>query len=74
MYKHARAELYRRVPTDQHWKRLCSPEQHRQLKHFPCHLYHRLPDTMSSRQELIQWVNDLLLLSYTKVEQLGTGR
>lgn len=28
---------------------------------------------MSSRQELIQWVNDLLLLSYTKVEQLGTG-
>lgn len=28
---------------------------------------------MSSRQELIQWVNDLLLLSYTKVEQLGAG-
>lgn len=28
---------------------------------------------MSSRQELIQWVNDLLLLNYTKVEQLGAG-
>lgn len=29
---------------------------------------------MTSRQELIQWVNDLLLLNYTKVEQLGAGR
>ncbi|UZJ54905.1 hypothetical protein CBS101457_004225 [Exobasidium rhododendri] len=28
---------------------------------------------MASRSELIQWVNDLLLLSYTKVEQCGTG-
>ncbi|KAF8922858.1 calponin homology domain-containing protein [Dissophora ornata] len=26
-----------------------------------------------SRGELITWVNDLLLLNYTKVEQLGTG-
>lgn len=28
---------------------------------------------MGSRQELIGWVNDLLLLSYNKVEQCGTG-
>ncbi|KAJ1802736.1 microtubule integrity protein mal3 [Coemansia sp. RSA 2599] len=28
---------------------------------------------MTSRQELIAWVNELLQTSYTKVEQLGTG-
>jgi hypothetical protein len=27
----------------------------------------------TSRQELIQWINDLLQLNYTKVEQCGTG-
>lgn len=27
-----------------------------------------------SRSELIAWVNDLLRLNYTKVEQLGTGK
>jgi hypothetical protein len=32
-----------------------------------------LIQAMASRSELIQWVNDLLLLSYTKVEQCGTG-
>jgi RP/EB family microtubule-associated protein len=26
-----------------------------------------------SRTELLAWVNDLLQLNYTKVEQLGTG-
>ena len=26
-----------------------------------------------SRQELVQWVNDVLLLNLTKVEQLCTG-
>jgi hypothetical protein len=28
---------------------------------------------MSSRMELIAWLNDLLQLSYTKVEQCGSG-
>lgn len=27
-----------------------------------------------SRQELLTWVNDLLQLNYTKIEQMGTGR
>jgi len=26
-----------------------------------------------SRQELVAWVNELLQLNYTKVEQLGSG-
>lgn len=26
-----------------------------------------------SRQELLAWLNDLLQLNYTKVEQMGTG-
>ena len=26
-----------------------------------------------SRNDLVQWVNDLLQLNYTKIEQLGTG-
>jgi RP/EB family microtubule-associated protein len=26
-----------------------------------------------SRQELLNWVNDLLQLNYTKIEQMGTG-
>jgi hypothetical protein len=28
---------------------------------------------MSSRTELIAWANDLLQISYTKVEQFGSG-
>jgi hypothetical protein len=28
---------------------------------------------MSSRTELVGWVNDLLQISYTKIEQLGAG-
>lgn len=28
---------------------------------------------MSSRTELVGWVNDLLQISYTKIEQLGGG-
>lgn len=27
-----------------------------------------------SRTELIGWLNDLLQLNYTKIEQVGTGR
>jgi hypothetical protein len=28
---------------------------------------------MASRTELLAWVNDLLQISYTKIEQLGAG-
>ncbi|KGG50264.1 hypothetical protein DI09_7p430 [Mitosporidium daphniae] len=32
-----------------------------------------LGDVMISRNDLIQWINDLLSLNVTKIEQLGTG-
>jgi len=36
--------------------------------------YHKFINMSESRTELIAWLNDLLKLNYTKVEQCGTGK
>jgi hypothetical protein len=36
-------------------------------------LLHRTKKMSESRQELLMWVNDLLQLNYTKIEQFGSG-
>jgi RP/EB family microtubule-associated protein len=40
---------------------------------FPLHHFFFINAMGESRTELLQWVNDLLNINYTKVEQAGTG-